>query len=148
MDFIEIAREILRQIKNNAAIDQWAKAQYGKGITCFLGIGSTTATMPSEEHVPFVIITEGTVIRGKAGNPESASITLGWDVIAQGQQDEDGIRILTGSTVSNDLGELIVDAIEQVTAYYTVDSIEVTPATTEEWGPRFPGIMTINLTLR
>ncbi len=148
MDFIELALDILKQIQANGAVRNWATATYGRDLKYFVGVGGTSATAPTENDVPFVIVTEGSVTRSIAGGAGSATVVLGWDVTAQGQTEIDGIKVLSGSVTSNDLGELIADAIPKVTAYYTVDSIEIEPATTEEWGPRFPGLMTISLTLR
>jgi hypothetical protein len=148
MTVIDVAKDILQKIKNDVAIDAWCMSKYSKPISAFLGVGLSPNTAPAESDIPLVIVTECSMTKNVAGTPGTATITLGWEVLGQGMTQENGVSVLDGLIMSSELGELIADAVSVVTAEYTVESVEITPASTEEWGPRFPGMMTISIRMR
>lgn len=146
--FRDIALELLAKIRDDGAVASWCAANGGKPISLFLGVGGTPETNPKAEDLPLAIVTEGTVTHGPAGRPQSAVITLGWDVSVTGETETDGIREVSGAKASEELGNLIAAAINTVEREYSVTSVEMTPATTGEWAPRFPGVMIVSLELR
>ncbi len=148
MTLRDLARSVLGHIRDDSAVQAWCQAQYGKNISLFLGIGGTPDTNPKETDLPLAIVTEGNIIYGAGGKPESATLTLGWEVKTHGSSEEDGIREVGGTKESDDLGELIAAAIHVVEREYSVTSVEMAPATTGEWAPRFPGVMTVSMQLR
>lgn len=148
MTIRELALDILGRIRDSAAVQSWCEDRYQKPITLFLGIGGIPDANPQAQDLPLAIVTEGEITYGSGGKAQSAVVVLGWEVSGEGSTEVNGIREVAGAVDSEALGGLIVAAVNVVTREYSVTSVEMAPAITGEWAPRFPGVMTISMQLR
>jgi hypothetical protein len=147
MTLIDLARELLGKVRDNADITTWSQAKYGKGLTLFLGYDQKASPETMASACPFVMIGEGQKESGLESQ-KTATLSLTWGISTPDVATTDGITELAGSRQSEELGDLIVAAISVVEAEYTVTEMELQPGFATSWSPFFPGEMTVNLVLR
>lgn len=135
-----IAERWAAMLATSASLKAWCGEKYGEDPTVYLGLN--VKKPPSEADCPVVVVLPESTEMTNEGYPNDATITILWSVANEEQEeDDDGVRIMTGLSESEEFGREIWDVIQtDGTVYPQSVTFELDPAGSF---PQFPGSMEI-----
>ena len=123
-------------IKYSSAISSFCQTKYGKPLTLYVGFNGKNP--PKAENCPFAVIFSGTKTEG-LGEPEyQYMVSIGWAILQDDVTITNGVHEVIGAKESDQLGQLLYEAIAEASTNYPVTHVEY-DVETQTFFPQFPG---------
>lgn len=129
-------------IKNNAAIEAYCQAKYGKSLKIYVSIDKKEP--PRDVDCPYVILFPGEKNEGLDQPEYSYAVTIGWAIYNKTKTTVDNVVEYVGASEVDELGQMIYGAIATLNPSYPASSLYYTIETYQHF-PQMVGQMVVTL---
>lgn len=141
----EIHRRLAQALASNPNVIAFCTEKYGKAPQVLLGLGRNKL---KEGDCPFIVVFPGTKTEGTVLGQFTYKVSVGWCIFNDAVETVGGVTSLAGTDDVDELGEILLAAVFDFSAWFPVCTMEASVAYSVEeyeFAPQFPGTMEIDL---
>jgi hypothetical protein len=133
-----IVRKLCNTLRNDQALNDFCKEKYGKPLTILVAMN--TKQLPAKMDCPFVVISPGRKSEGTGDTEHQYTIPVAWCVYNKASTTENGITEYLGVYETDDMGQLIYEALVELNPNNPIKHIDYTVGGMTSF-PQFSGHM-------
>lgn len=140
----EIIKKWAQALHDDEKINTYCQEHYGK--LPIIQIGWDEQNSPTEDDCPYICLHEAEKNGAETRKEYTYTVSVLWAVHNDDYTEDDRMRVYAGAVECDELGELILDAMNNTNTSWPLTAIDYTAAN-ENYYPGFPGNAVVTLSL-
>ena len=133
---MSIINKWVQAVHDDEQITTFCQEHYGKGPLIMVGYDEQTS--PTEEECPYICFHEAERDGADTQSSFAYTVSILWAVVNESYDENNRIRVYHGALEADDLGELILNAVNTVNPSFPLTAIKYVTAN-ESFYPGFLG---------